>query len=94
MAIAATSPQNEITDHRDVVVPTNRVIAAKAVRAGKDDRLSLRQAGDADIQEASKAKAKQPNDDINGCHVNPLQVSGAKRVRNRKFEIHPFQLDC
>ena len=41
MAIAATPAQNQITDQRDIVVPTNRVIAARAMRAGKNNRFSL-----------------------------------------------------
>src|SRR5271157_5263313 len=93
MAIAAMPAQHKITDQRDVVVPTNRVIAARAMRAGKDNRFPTGQARNADIQKASKTEAKQPNNDVSHCHVIPLQVPEEIEIRNSKIETRKLYID-
>jgi hypothetical protein len=85
MAIAATRAQNQVTDQGDVVVPTNGVIAARAMRAGKNNRLPPGQPRNADIQKAAENQAEEPNDDIRRDHAM-LLPSRETEARKSKFE--------
>ena len=59
LATTATSTQNQVAQHRNVVVSADRGITVRAMRAGKDDRLSERYAVDDDVEKAADDQSKQ-----------------------------------
>jgi hypothetical protein len=59
LAMPAAAAQQRVAQQRDVVVPGDRMAAGRAVRAGPHHRKILRQAVDADVEEAADQQAEQ-----------------------------------
>ena len=69
MAIAAASAQNQVTQQGKVVVPTDGMVAARAMRAGQNYGFALGQARDAYVQEAAKYQAEETYHDVDDDHA-------------------------
>ena len=80
-AAATLSSQQQIADYRDVVVPSNLIVAEWTMRRGRYDRFILRHAADADIQKGAdnhpEYKGKQR---INRVCGHQSKLSATSRV--------------
>ena len=63
MAVPAFALQEEPAQNRNVVVGSNRRLAAGAVRSGANDGLAFRNARYADIQETADDHAKKEKEE-------------------------------
>ena len=61
VAAAAASAQDDITEHRNVIIPVNGGTAYRTGRCRPDDGLSFGQAVNADIQETTDTHAHKKN---------------------------------
>ena len=98
-AVAALAAEDEVRDHRDVVVPRDRRRAGHARGAGADERALERHAGGDDVQEAPDREAGREGECSESrsssrasigafrAEVDPLPVSGSDpsgRTRSRR----------
>jgi hypothetical protein len=64
LASPTTSPKDEITQHRDVLIPMKFDLTMGTVTSGKSDRLLLRQSHDHDIEKTTYDQTQCDADEI------------------------------